>query len=174
ARAYPHKNHEVLGPLCRELVRRGLSDRIHFYLTLEARADRRGRRLLKRLRPYASMVTNLGPLATDQVKHWFDRTDALFLPTLLESYGLTYLEAAVRRRPVVTSDRDFARHACGDAGYYVDPQDPRDICDRLREVIAHVNEGTVRIPEPPSAGLTGTSWTDVATRILSVLHQAAA
>ena len=118
------------------------------------------------------MVTNLGPLATDEVERWFDRTDALFLPTLLESFGLTYLEAAVRRRPVLTSDRDFARHACGDAGYYFDPQDPRDICGRVRELIAHVNEGTVRIPDPPSGG-AGTSWKEVAARILNVLHQAA-
>jgi len=172
ARPYPHKNHEVLAPLCRELVRRGLSDRVHFYLTLDARADRRGRRLLEGLRSNASMVTNLGPLATDEVERWFDRTDALFLPTLLESFGLTYLEAAVRRRPVLTSDRDFARHACGDAGYYFDPQDPRDICGRVRELIVHVNEGTVRIPDPPSGG-AATSWKDVAARILNVLHQAA-
>ena len=78
-----------------------------------------------------------------------------------------------RRRPIVTSDRDFARHACGDAGYYVNPADPADICDRLRELIAHVNEGTVRVPDLPGGGRAGTSWEDVAARILKVLHQAA-
>src|SRR5439155_11931305 len=174
ARAYPHKNHEVLAPLCRELMRRGLSDRIHFYITVDVRADRRARRLLEGLGPHASMVTNLGPLAREQVERWFDQTDALFLPTLLESFGLTYLEAAARCRPVVTSDRDFARHACGDAGYCVDPEDPREICDRLRELITHVNEGTVRIPKLPNGRSAGMSWKDVAARILGVLHRAAA
>ena len=173
ARAYPHKNHDVLAPLCRELMRRGLSDRVHFYLTVDTRSDRRGQRLLKGLRHCSSMVTNLGPLAKQQVERWFDQTDALFLPTLLESFSLTYLEAAARRRPIVTSDRDFARHACGDAGYYVDPENPGDICDRLRELTAHLNEGTVRIPDVPRDGQTGTSWNDVAARILSVLHEAA-
>ncbi|TMA95299.1 MAG: glycosyltransferase family 4 protein, partial [Deltaproteobacteria bacterium] len=106
------------------------------------------------------------------VERWFDRTDALFLPTLLESFSLTYLEAAARGRPVVTSDRDFARHACGDAGYYADPENPRDIADRLRELVSHVDAGTVRIPEPPRGGPM--SWDDVAVRILRVLHRAAA
>lgn len=173
ARAYPHKNHEVLVPLCRELVRRGVSDRIHFYITVDARTDRRAQRILAGVQRYGgSMVTNLGPLAKEDVERWFDRTDALFLPTLLESFSLTYLEAAARGRPVVTSDRDFARHACGDAGYYADPENPRDIADRLRELVSHVDAGTVRIPEPPRGGPM--SWNDVAVRILRVLHRAAA
>jgi len=158
----------------REMTRRGLSDRVHFYLTVDTRAGRRAHRLLDGLRPYASMVTNLGPLDNQQVERWFDQTDALFLPTLLESFSLTYLEAAARRRPVVTSDRDFARHACGEAGYYVDPQDPRAICDRLRELIAHLATGTARIPSLPRDASVGTSWKDVAGRVLTVLQQAAA
>ena len=161
-------------PLCREIMRRGLSDRVHFYLTLDARTGRREQRLIDGLRPYASMVTNLGPLDEEQVERWFDRSDALFLPTLLESFGLTYLEAAARRRPVITSDRDFARHACGEAGYYVDPEDPRDISDRVRELMAHLTEGTVRIPALPKSGQEGTSWNVVAARTLSVLHEVAA
>jgi len=173
ARAYPHKNHEVLAPLCKELVRRGVSDRVHFYVTVDARFDRRGQRLIAGLQRYSSMVTNLGPLDKAQVERWFDQTDALFLPTLLESFSLTYLEAAARRRPVVTSDRDFARYACGEAGYYADPEDPRELTDRIRELIAHVNEGAVRIPGPPKGGWTGMSWKEVAARTLNVLRRVA-
>src|SRR5438094_851068 len=159
--------------LSRRQIGPSLRDQLIYAAYYPARFRRLGQRLLKGLRHCSSMVTNLGPLAKEQVERWFDQTDALFLPTLLESFSLTYLEAAARRRPIVTSDRDFARHACGDAGYYVDPENPGDICDRLREVTAHLNEGTVRIPDVPRDGQTGTSWNDVAARILSVLHEAA-
>jgi glycosyltransferase involved in cell wall biosynthesis len=172
ARAYPHKNHDVLAPLCAELARAGLARLVRFFPTIDPASGRRAARLLAALARHADMVTNLGPLATPEVERWFDATDALFLPTLLESYSLTYLEAAARRRPVLTSDRDFARHACGAAGYYFDPEDPADIAARIRALVADVAAGTVRIPEPPALDPEATSWRAVAARTLDVVREA--
>ena len=172
ARAYPHKNHELLAPLCEELSRQGAGSLVHFFSTIDPASGRRATRLLAALESQPDMVTNLGPLSTEEVERWFDGTDALFLPTLLESYSLTYLEAAARRRPVLTSDRDFARHACGRAGYYFDPADPADVAGRIRALIADFNAGTVRVPDPPPADTEATSWRAVAGRVLDVVRGA--
>lgn len=174
ARGYPHKNHTVLPRLCRELVRRGLGRSVRVFVTLDAGTDRRTRRVLRELGPYADIVTNLGPLTKTEVERSFDETDALFLPTLLESYSLTYLEAAARRRPVLTSDRDFARHACGRAGYYFDPENPVDICDRIVDLMQDIERGAPRVPPPPTGERGGTSWEAVARHVLAVLEEAAA
>ena len=56
---------------------------------------------------------------------------ALFLPTLLESFSVTYLEAMHFGVPVLTSDLDFARFVCGDAAIYFDPWDPGSIKDAI-------------------------------------------
>jgi glycosyltransferase involved in cell wall biosynthesis len=169
ARGYPHKNHDVLLPVCKELRRRGVADRVRIFTTLDPAADRRSAKLVRALRSYTDTVQNLGPLAQDQVRQWFDATDALFFPTLLESYSLVYLESAARARPVLTSDRDFARHACGADGYYFDPHDPRDICDRIVALANDIGQGRARAPVASSAG----SWNQVASRVVSVLHLAA-
>ena len=47
--------------------------------------------------------------------------DVMFLPTLLESFSGTYLEAVQFERPILTSDRDFNRKVSGDAAIYIDP-----------------------------------------------------
>jgi glycosyltransferase involved in cell wall biosynthesis len=169
ARGYPHKNHDVLPPVCEELRRRGIADRVRIFTTLDPAADRRSAALVHALRGCADIVENLGPLAPDRVRHWFDATDALLFPTLLESYSLVYLESAARARPVLTSDRDFARHACGAAGYYFDPHDPRDICDRIVELGDAVGQGRARAPAVADA----VSWNEVASRVVTVLRLAA-
>jgi glycosyltransferase involved in cell wall biosynthesis len=60
----------------------------------------------------------------------------LILPTLLESFTATYLEAMKFDCPVLTSDLDFAREVCGDAAIYFDPWNVDDMCEavvRLRD-----------------------------------------
>jgi len=173
APAYPEKNHAVLAPLCKELLRQGLSQTVRFYVTIDPGVSRSARRLVSGFSRYASMITNLGSVTTADIERWFDRTDALFLPTLLESYGVTYLGAAARCRPILTSDRDFARHACGKAGYYFDPHDPKDIADRIRELIGDMDRDTLRLPDAPRPEDASRSWHAVAGRMLEVLRAAA-
>ncbi len=57
--------------------------------------------------------------------------NALLLPTLLESFSGTYLEAMHFGRPILTSNLDFARDVCDDAALYFDPWDPVAIKDAI-------------------------------------------
>ena len=57
------------------------------------------------------------------------------MPTLIETYGLPYLEAQVLKKAMLTSDRDFARELCGEAAVYFDPLDPEDVAQAVRRVI---------------------------------------
>ena len=74
-----------------------------------------------------SIILNLGPVPMDEVPGVYQSTDGLLLPTLLESFSGTYVDAMHHGKPVFTSDRDFARDVCGDAGFYFNPLDPKDI-----------------------------------------------
>lgn len=69
----------------------------------------------------ASNILNVGPLKQQELAGYYQHCDALFLPTLLESFSGAYLEAMQFGRPILTSDLDFARYICGDAAMYFDP-----------------------------------------------------
>ena len=126
---YPHKNHAVLAPLAGELRRRGLGDRVRIVVTLPeaiwASAP------LAAVRAAAPLVVNAGPIAAGDVGASLRASSALLLPTLMESYGMPYVEALATNTPILTSDRDFARWACGDLAGYFDPRDPASIADAI-------------------------------------------
>ncbi len=76
-------------------------------------------------------IVNVGPLPQSALAAYYRNCQALFLPTLLESFSVTYLEAMHFGVPVLTSDLDFARFVCGDAAIYFDPWDPESIKDAI-------------------------------------------
>ncbi len=72
-------------------------------------------------------IRNVGPLQQAELAGYYRHCDALFLPTLLESFSGTYVEAMNFGCPILTSDLDFARGVCGDAAIYFDPWSPESI-----------------------------------------------
>jgi glycosyltransferase involved in cell wall biosynthesis len=132
---YPHKNHSVIIPVLRELRKRGMDRRVHFFLTLSPEGDHRSREFMEALTPYQDQVTNLGVLSPDRIPGVYAAADALFLPTFLESLGLPYLEALATGTPILTSDRDFARWICEDLALYFEPKDPASIATAIGRLI---------------------------------------
>jgi len=72
-------------------------------------------------------IVNVGPLPQSALAGYYRHCQAMFLPTLLESFTITYLEAMHFGVPILTSDLDFARHVCGRAALYFDPWDVNSI-----------------------------------------------
>ncbi|MEX0885524.1 MAG: glycosyltransferase family 1 protein [Phycisphaeraceae bacterium] len=60
---------------------------------------------------------------------------AFVFPSLYEGFGLPALEAVQFRRPVVTSNRTALPEVCGGAALYADPAEPRDIANKIDEVV---------------------------------------
>jgi glycosyltransferase involved in cell wall biosynthesis len=108
-------------------------------------------------------------LAPHQVPEAMADASALFLPTLLESYGLIYLEAMACGLPIVTSDRDFARWICSDTALYFDPLDPTSIVETILALPEFVRGAN--LPERARArlGQLPSSWAEVGTRFIQVL-----
>jgi glycosyltransferase involved in cell wall biosynthesis len=79
-------------------------------------------------------IENAGPLRVSDCVEWYRRADVVFLPTVLEVFSATYLEAMAMGKPIVTSDLDFARSTCGEAAHYYDAASP----DAAAEAIDHV------------------------------------
>lgn len=66
----------------------------------------------------------------------YQQADAMFLPTLLECFSVSYAEAMKMDRMILTSDLPFARNICADAALYFDPLSPGDIGDVIYKAAA--------------------------------------
>lgn len=80
---------------------------------------------------FKNYTFNLGPVLPEQCPYVYEEADALFLPTLLETFSASYPEAMVMNVPILTSDLDFARDICKDSAIYFDPTDSYDIADKI-------------------------------------------
>jgi len=63
----------------------------------------------------------------------FRNVDGMLMPSLLESFSTTYVEAMATNVPILTSDLDFAHSSCGDVASYFDPFDTKSIKNSIVE-----------------------------------------
>lgn len=97
---------------------------------------------------------------------------AVVIPSLLESFGLTYFEAMALGRPVVAADLDFAREPCGEAALYADPGDPNAFA-RAVETLLDTPALATRLGELGRARVAAHStldWRHIAGRYLELLR----
>lgn len=107
---YPHKNHDLVRRMA--LLYQG-SHSIELSLTItEAEFHCEfGREWIK----------CIGRLNEDAMVKAYKKTDAVFFPSLQESYGLPLLEAMSMGLIVICSDLPYARWLCGDEAIYFNP-----------------------------------------------------
>lgn len=120
---YPHKNLEIVNKISKELTDRGRTN-FKFYMTLPE--DTFHKRFAGN-----SLVENLGVQEIKDCPSLYEKVDALFLPSLLETFTANYPEAMVMKKPIITSDLDFAHELCGEAAIYCNPLDEEDITSKI-------------------------------------------
>jgi len=123
---YSHKNLRILNKviplLSNELIR------YKFYLTID---PDNYRRYFSR---NTNHIINLGPIESRHCPSVYKQCDALFLPTLIESFTASYPEAMKMQIPIVTSDYPFAKEICRNAALYFDPLNPDEIASKIKEI----------------------------------------
>ena len=76
-------------------------------------------------------------LSIDECIYQYKLSTLVFLPSLLEVFSATYLEAMAMRVPIVTSDMPFAREICQDAAIYVDTRDVEKCANSISEILSN-------------------------------------
>jgi predicted glycoside hydrolase/deacetylase ChbG (UPF0249 family)/glycosyltransferase involved in cell wall biosynthesis len=132
---YRHKNLEII-PRVAEAIRRLHPDlAFDFRLTL-AKASPQWENLRRMAAGYGveDRVGTLGVLKITELADAYGAASAVLLPTLREVSTAVYPESFYFRRPLVTSDTDFARELCGDAALLVSPRDANSIARGLIDI----------------------------------------
>lgn len=119
---YPHKNLGVI----KELVRL-LPNKYKFITTLNED-------FTENLAPeHKERIITLGAISVNQCPPLYGICDALFLPTLLECFSASYLEAMYSEVAILTSDLSFAHTVCKEAALYFNPYDINDMANKIKE-----------------------------------------
>lgn len=86
----------------------------------------------------AARVELLGPIGSDQVREELARASLFALVSLEEGAPMGVAEAMAAGLPVVTSNRCGMPYMVrdGESGFLVNPEDPRDVAYRMRQVLA--------------------------------------
>lgn len=82
-------------------------------------------------------VINLGPINLTSCPSVYSQCNALFAPTLLETFSAAYPEAMKMGIPILTSNFSFATDICKDAALYFNPLDPKDISKNIKELVSN-------------------------------------
>lgn len=125
---YPHKNLKIIAKVGRVLEQMGFN--FVFIVTIAANDYE----LLDN--DFKKYTKNIGPVDVSQCSSVYEYSDALFLPTLIECFTVSYLEALHSNKPIVTSDLDFAHDICSDAAFYFDPYSVESVADICAKVIS--------------------------------------
>ena len=124
---YKHKNLQIIPKVIDKLKEHGLTN-FKFIVSLTKEQIYFGSN-------YDSFIEYIGKIDLEDLPNLYRSIDILFMPTLLETFSATYLEAMYMKVPITTSDLDFARYICQDGAVYFDPLNPSDIVRKLLSLI---------------------------------------
>jgi len=133
-RYYPHKNLEIIVETFSRY--RDQLKNIVCVLTISKDQGSGALRLINRIHAESldDQIVCIGAIPQSRLGEFYHAADVMILPTLLESFSGTYLEAMQMDTPILTSDRDFAHEVCGKAAVYVDPFSPEDLKKGILEL----------------------------------------
>ncbi|GAB3553622.1 glycosyltransferase [Spirosoma fluminis] len=173
SRYYAHKNLEILVEVADLISQRNLPYRL--LITVEPEQHRKARQLIDRIGRQAGrkVLINIGNVPTECVASLYEQVEGLLLPTLLESFTSTYVDAMHFGVPIFTSRRDFSEEVCGNCAYYFDPLSAEDILSTLHRAFnnpaqleKHIASGRRRSMKLP----TWTTVTQLGLRTMEKLH----
>jgi glycosyltransferase involved in cell wall biosynthesis len=167
---YVHKNIEIILECAKIVKKQNLN--IVFVITIETNQHENAQLLLDQIKSFEldKIIINIGSVKFESVPALFNNCDALFMPTLLESFSATYVDAMFFQKPIFTSNLDFAHEICSDAAIYFDPFNATDIINKIEKTLSNpiyisqlVKNGTTRINTFPD-------WSKVAGLYISELE----
>ena len=147
---YEHKNLEILIPLAQKIKEQKL--KFKFVITLNNNVFK------SKIIGLEDVIVNVGRVKRTQTKELYKKCDALFFPSLIESFGIPLVEAQEIGLPIYTSDRDFAHAVCGDKAIFFNPNSVDDILEKIQSEKSNVIKDKIY------------GWEDITLDMLNTLN----
>jgi len=117
-----YRNPEIVLQAC--LRAREPLDDIRFITTILEQGSAAGKHFIQRIESnerLRKLFRDVGPIPHEQLGIYYHNVQLAIIPSLMESFSTTYLEAMHFGVPILTTDLDFAHYLCGNAAAYYDP-----------------------------------------------------
>ena len=152
----PHKNLWRLPNLIQSLSQSEINCR--FYVSVNRTAFMETYKVPPDQRALLDRYFNfLGRVDSNQIQSVYEQIDAVVNLSDLESFSNNYMEAWIAGKPLLVSDRDFSRAACGPSAYYTEPHDADALFNAIRafsqrevDIAPLLAEGRKRLSALPS------------------------
>lgn len=136
AAPYPHKNLSIIPEVALKLQNNSSKINYRFIVTLPNEGNEVKKFWVKANKyGVTNMLENAGCLKLSECPQWYAKSDIVFLPTLLETFSATYLEAMAMGKSIVTSDLDFAHDICANAAIYYSPLSAQSASNAIKKVV---------------------------------------
>lgn len=134
-----HKNLDIIPSVLEELQQLGI-DNVRFHLTLPEDCDS-WKEIQRRLMPSGlkERAITHGRLSQRELAMMYRHCQLCFLPTLLEVFSASTLEAMFFKLPIVATDFDFNKEVMADACLYYEPMNAKDAALQIKKYIDDKN-----------------------------------
>ncbi|MDA8408339.1 MAG: glycosyltransferase family 1 protein [Deltaproteobacteria bacterium] len=78
-----------------------------------------------------NQVYHIGTVSLSELKYLYLNATALIHPSLFEGFGIPLVEAMACGCPIIAANCTSIPEVAGEAGLYFDPEDPKDIADKI-------------------------------------------
>lgn len=128
---YPHKNLDILVDVAKVLKEKyNLNFSLNFLLDPQSTYWKHicESAESKKVKQHFSTY---GQVSNHEMANLYKMNDLVLLPTLLEVSSAVYPESFISKKPLLTSNLDFAIELCGEAAIYFNPFDYNDIALKI-------------------------------------------
>ena len=122
-----HKNIWRLPSIADAMLKKGRSD-FEFVLTVPAE---KGMKLLLGKEYLKKWFKFIGPVMPKSIEDFYQSVDMIMNISDLESYSNNYMEAWLMGKPIISSDRDFARAILRESACYIEPHQPENAAEKI-------------------------------------------
>lgn len=132
----PHKNFDILPDVLKELQRLGIEN-VRFHVTMPI-GDYITEDVLGKARNsnVADKIINYGRISQKDLAELYRKCQLCFLPTLLEVFSASTVEAMYFKLPIVATNFQFNAEVLADACLYYEPMNAKDAAEKVAKMIA--------------------------------------
>lgn len=143
--AHPNKRQHLLTAIAHQMVEKGFR-RFSFVTTMNEK-DAYAKKVMDSFKRdgLSGHLVNIGPVPSDSVATLISCCDAMCSFSVLESFSNNFVEAWRMELPLLVSDADWARDACGKGAIYVKPTDAAECAAQLIKIAANATFRTEQI-----------------------------
>lgn len=121
---YAHKNLSIIPHVIDNLINKYKFHDFQFVLTLDPTE-------LEVSEYHRKYIKFIGRVTINQLPDVYSQSNIVFMPTLLELFSATYLEAMFMKRAIVASDLGFSKDICQDSAYFCEATNPEAYADAI-------------------------------------------